>query len=199
MKTVASLAFGIASAIGACIGTASVASLVLADTEIQGDIDVETPVLWTTTPMRVDPASQNFERLPAVLSTYALNPGKASLPSRAVTVRSPQVSQLAVSSKDHMEWCAAKYRSFDTQTNSYRSFSGEVRTCRSPFGDVVETAPLDTTESSAALVAVAPEFASWCAARYNSYRAEDNTYQPYSGPRRSCQPPVTDDEYATAF
>ncbi|MBX5225480.1 BA14K family protein [Rhizobium sp. NLR9b] len=27
---------------------------------------------------------------------------------------------------------------------------------------------------------------SWCYARYRSYRAYDNTFQPYSGPRRQC-------------
>lgn len=26
----------------------------------------------------------------------------------------------------------------------------------------------------------------WCYARYRSYRASDNTYQPYNGPRRQC-------------
>jgi hypothetical protein len=29
-----------------------------------------------------------------------------------------------------------------------------------------------------------------CAARYQSYRAEDNSYQPYDGPRRACVPPA---------
>ena len=29
----------------------------------------------------------------------------------------------------------------------------------------------------------------WCANRYRSYRAYDNTYQPYSGPRRQCVSP----------
>lgn len=29
--------------------------------------------------------------------------------------------------------------------------------------------------------------AQWCASRYRSYRAYDNTYQPYSGPRRQCR------------
>lgn len=28
---------------------------------------------------------------------------------------------------------------------------------------------------------------SYCYARYRSYRASDNTYQPYSGPRRQCR------------
>lgn len=29
----------------------------------------------------------------------------------------------------------------------------------------------------------------WCYARYRSYRASDNTYQPYGGPRRQCVSP----------
>lgn len=29
----------------------------------------------------------------------------------------------------------------------------------------------------------------WCYDRYRSYRASDNTYQPYNGPRRQCQSP----------
>ncbi|MDQ0323572.1 hypothetical protein QO002_005778 [Pararhizobium capsulatum DSM 1112] len=31
--------------------------------------------------------------------------------------------------------------------------------------------------------------AKWCADRYRSYRASDNTFQPYSGARRQCEPP----------
>jgi BA14K-like protein len=33
------------------------------------------------------------------------------------------------------------------------------------------------------------EVAAWCAERYRSYRASDNTYLPYSGARRQCEPP----------
>lgn len=29
----------------------------------------------------------------------------------------------------------------------------------------------------------------WCYNRYRSYRASDNTFQPYNGPRRQCQSP----------
>ena len=32
---------------------------------------------------------------------------------------------------------------------------------------------------------------SWCADRWKSYRAYDNTYQPYSGPRRACVSPYS--------
>ena len=30
---------------------------------------------------------------------------------------------------------------------------------------------------------------SWCYSRYKSYRASDNTFQPYNGPRRQCVSP----------
>lgn len=31
----------------------------------------------------------------------------------------------------------------------------------------------------------------WCYDRYRSYRAYDNTYQPYNGPRRQCYSPYS--------
>lgn len=31
----------------------------------------------------------------------------------------------------------------------------------------------------------------WCQARYRSYRASDNTFQPYNGPRRQCRSPYS--------
>ena len=31
----------------------------------------------------------------------------------------------------------------------------------------------------------------WCESRYRSYRASDNTYQPYNGPRRRCNSPYS--------
>lgn len=34
--------------------------------------------------------------------------------------------------------------------------------------------------------------AAWCAERYRSYRASDNTYQPYVGARRQCEPDFSD-------
>ncbi|MBB6181153.1 BA14K family protein [Pseudorhizobium flavum] len=31
----------------------------------------------------------------------------------------------------------------------------------------------------------------WCESRYRSYRASDNTFQPYNGPRRQCNSPYS--------
>ncbi|HVK89972.1 MAG TPA: BA14K family protein [Mycoplana sp.] len=36
---------------------------------------------------------------------------------------------------------------------------------------------------------VNPRHFEWCAARYRSYRAFDNSFQPYSGPRQQCMSP----------
>lgn len=36
---------------------------------------------------------------------------------------------------------------------------------------------------------VNPRHFDWCAGRYRSYRAYDNTFQPYYGPRQQCQSP----------
>ncbi|AWI56999.1 BA14K family protein [Sinorhizobium fredii] len=36
-----------------------------------------------------------------------------------------------------------------------------------------------------------PRHSDWCAHRYRSYRAYDNTYQPYEGPRRLCYSPFS--------
>ena len=33
------------------------------------------------------------------------------------------------------------------------------------------------------------QIAAWCSQQYRSYRLSDNTYQPYTGARRQCQPP----------
>ncbi|WP_243463555.1 BA14K family protein, partial [Brucella suis] len=31
----------------------------------------------------------------------------------------------------------------------------------------------------------------WCYSRYKSYRASDNTFQPYNGPRKQCRSPYS--------
>jgi hypothetical protein len=39
------------------------------------------------------------------------------------------------------------------------------------------------------VIKVPPEHQNWCLERYKSYRTSDNTYQPFSGPRKQCQSP----------
>ena len=187
MKAIASAAFGIASSIGICIAAGSLASVVLANSEAHTFESLSQPDLWTTKPVRVDIAHQNYERIPAVYSSYVTDAPKVAVASRAkATLPQEPEATAPTLSAEHLNWCAGHYRSFDAATNSYRAYSGQMKTCMSPFaassGTVATTGAVSNGADSAA--------AAWCAARYQSYRAEDNSYQPYDGPRRACVPPT---------
>jgi hypothetical protein len=184
MKALGSITFAIASAVGACVAAASVASLVMAEPEPHSLATLTAPELWTAKPIRVDRATQRYERLAPVFSTYVTE-ASTIVPLKKGSVSTPATAthdQDALSAQ-HLEWCAHRYRSFDPTTNTYRSFGGDIKRCVSPFG---QTAASDgrTVETSAR----APG-AAWCASQYKSYRPEDNTYQPYGKPRRTCVPP----------
>ncbi|TAZ71125.1 BA14K family protein (plasmid) [Rhizobium ruizarguesonis] len=180
MKAIASLAFGILSSVGACIAAASVASYVVADSEPQAFRDLAARDLWTTTPVKVDPRQQHYERIAPLYSSYvteaSANMASAARPDSARPPAEPQAPQPRLSAA-HLAWCGKRYRSFDPVTNSYRSYSGETRECSSPF---------QPTVAEGVGTKVNAQAAARCAARYKSYRPEDNTYQPWEGPRRSC-------------
>ncbi|MDP9837401.1 hypothetical protein J2T09_002153 [Neorhizobium huautlense] len=111
----------------------------------------------------------------------------------------------------HIDWCFAQYRSYRIEDNSYQPFDApERRECQSPHEGgmpVADTSgtndaamPVDTAQGIMAeqpMMAEEPQMIAdsgsvdtgWCFAQYRSYRAEDNTYQPYDGgPRRQCVP-----------
>jgi hypothetical protein len=199
MKAVATLAFCIVTAVGGCFAAASVASLVMAKSDTPHLTSISTPDLWTETPVKVDPSKQTYERLPPVLSTYAVNTPKITRESRPQVASVMPTQDQPVGSRDHVDWCAAKYHSFNPETNSYRSFSGDIRTCVSPFDGAAEAAAPMPQDQGQTTEAVAPSIASWCATRYQSYRAEDNTYQPYDGPRRTCEGPRVSDQVVSSL
>jgi len=72
MNALLSFTFAISSSIGACIAAASVSSLVLAEPESPAFADLDRPDLWTAKPFHIDPGKQHYERLPPVMSTYAV-------------------------------------------------------------------------------------------------------------------------------
>ncbi|RFB95045.1 BA14K family protein [Rhizobium leguminosarum bv. trifolii] len=187
MNGLASVAFGIVSSVCACIAATSVASHVVADTETRALQDVAEPDLWTTGPVKIDPRQQRYQRIAPLYSSYVTE-APAMMTARAKPQPAgPSTERLAPQLKfpaEHLAWCAQRYRSFDPATNSYRSYSGEIRACSSPHQPDVAAA------DDGASPKVNPQAAAWCAARYRSYRPEDNTYQPWDGPRRSCDAPV---------
>jgi hypothetical protein len=185
MKAIASAAFAIASSIGVCIAAGSLASVVLANPEAHTAESLSQPDLWTTKPVRVDIANRNYERIPAVYSSYVTDAPKVAVASRqVVTLRQEPEATAPTLSAEHLNWCAGHYRSFDAATNRYRAYGGQMRTCMSPFAASSSTVATTVAVSNGADSAAA----AWCAARYQSYRAEDNSYQPYDGPRRVCVP-----------
>jgi hypothetical protein len=110
----------------------------------------------------------------------------------------------AAFSEAHYAWCSRRYRSYDPTDNSYNPYRGGRRECVSPFqDDIVAATPAERQVASAdgsigfygepqadetTTRRLSAEHIRRCFARYRSYRAEDNSYQPYGGgPRRQCQ------------
>lgn len=192
MKTVASLTFGIVSSVAGCIAAASVASIVMAESQTHRLADPSAPDLWTSIPVRIEPGSQNYQRVAPVYSSYVTD-----APNISVAPRNPSPAPVAASQAalpaEHLNWCSQRYRSYDPATNSYRAFSGEIRSCTSPYSEKAgSSAVVMQTRATASSSPEDQIAASWCAARYRSYRAEDNSYQPFDGPRRQCQLPGPD-------
>lgn len=198
MKTIATLAFGIACAVGASLGVASVASAVVTEPSSATRLTFGTSDLWTTTPVKIDRATQSFERLPAIMSTYVSSPVRiartASSVAPNIKVSTNVSDDVAMLSRGHFDWCASRYRSFNADTNTYRSFSGAMKTCSSPFQSHQSSSDHDPGQSAQS--STSENVAAWCAARYQSYRIGDNTYQPYGGQRRPCRGPKAGDEMA---
>jgi BA14K-like protein len=46
----------------------------------------------------------------------------------------PVVRTYRSMSGEHVQWCIARYRSYDTRTDTYQPHDGPRRHCRSPFG-----------------------------------------------------------------
>ncbi|MFA6157398.1 BA14K family protein [Mesorhizobium sp.] len=165
--------------------------------------------LWTRDVRKVDKASLTLERVPAAppAAPDAAARAQAPRPETAVAVVAEAQAQPALPA-EHVSWCADRYRSYNPEDNSYRSYGGQQRPCVSPYlaandnGDIiradtavqsatevgyVETAAAETDSMVAATDLSAGHVES-CLGRYRSYRPEDNSYQPFSGgPRRQCE------------
>jgi len=182
--------------------------------------------VWTDRPVSVSVSEQDLERLPSTSPTESSVIAREVAETPLVAGAEPQVDATTTASVDvtdpvdleqdpaqtsmaaHIEWCSERYRSYQPETNSYTSYSGDRRQCISPHDGgagiaapgedgerqyvglsadrpYVGYAAKDEEEAYADLPAQHIES---CFARYQSYRPEDNSYQPYSGgPRRQCR------------
>lgn len=193
MKSVILLLGQVAFASVSVVGVFAVATQLSASEPAQPPLpSVYAADLWTTEPTVVDPNSQHFERVAATEQKAAPVRAAMPVPSNQVASLDPAIgigttanAASASLTAEHAEWCATRYRSYNPVDNTYRSFSGQKRSCVSPFTDgTAQTAPASAANLSAD-IGVDVES---CMRRYRSYNVKDNTYQPIDGgPRRVCQ------------
>ncbi|MER9405319.1 BA14K family protein [Mesorhizobium caraganae] len=163
--------------------------------------------LWTRDARPVNAEAQSFERIPAEQDEVPRASGMAKaapdpIVTSAIQPSTGEVEAPAELPAAHVEWCVSRYRSYQPENNSYRSYTGRQRPCISPYSGVATAQAPDAVSYVEANYAsmdgyastdevrpqLSPEHIDYCLSRYRSYRPEDNTYQPYSGgPRRQCQ------------
>jgi hypothetical protein len=186
-----------------------VISAVLPQPKPHNFANIDAPSLWTVYPVKVDRNAQQFERLPprnvpqdvrqTAMSTsddrrdtQALDPVGDSFDAAAVdhTLVTGAIAASVDTAYDNarVEWCHNRYRSYRASDNSYQPYNGRRRQCQPPI-------PAGTDAGNSARVGAETTaygnqvHGQWCAARYRSYDASDNTYRSYSGQRRPCRSP----------
>lgn len=175
---------------------------------------LDASLMFRTDVVRVNPKQQDYERIEArpvperTVQTGSFIAEVELIPEidGLVTASVPD-ADLPVSSDlsdAHVNWCRDRYRSYQPESNSYTPYGGGSRECVSPFFEDTTVAAeeggilLDASASEASdaerisqQASAAPssdEHVISCFERYQSYRADDNTYQPYGGgPRMQCQ------------
>jgi hypothetical protein len=140
--------------VGAFLACVYVAALMIAEPAPHQFAHLDTPDLWTSSPVRVDSSQQAYERIPG-LAIVASVPA-SDLPTSLTSTDTAQASE-------------------NTDTSLAADQAGGPE-----LADAGQSGP-----------AVDAAQAEWCLARYRSYRVEDNSYQPFSGPRRTCESPVS--------
>lgn len=133
---------------------------------------MDTPDLWTSSPVVIDPSRQHYERIEGAPVIAYLPPTDGD------------VDMVALAHSEEHGTTAT-----DMQANLTDGDDAGMRK---------ETA----SSSSVAVTSVDSSHANWCFARYRSYRSEDDTYQPYGGgARQQCVSPSTSasQDVAAAF
>lgn len=153
-----------------------------------------TSIEFPLQPVKVDVASQNYERIGQSASSASTNtPGEEveTDTDLLTTAALPESDDETILSEEHVAWCSSRYRSYQVADNSYQPYRGGRHECLSPFFKVAKVEDDETYQLAASQEADRPltsDFIASCMSRYRSYRVEDNTYQPYGGgPRVQCE------------
>ncbi|WP_438754518.1 BA14K family protein [Pararhizobium sp. O133] len=208
---------GITLSLTVAAGSVLAIPAVLPDAEPSTLNSTDISSLWTARPMKIDPSSQHFERLPARPVPQQETADALPVLDRIVTsaVSSEMMRSAPAGFDDYdqetaglptesidmarIEWCSERYRSYRASDNTYQPYSGARRVCEPP----VTTEAQEATMEPEPLPDDLPQHASntvenadtqdahlqWCFARYRSFDPVDNTYRAYSGEIRSCVSP----------
>jgi hypothetical protein len=212
MRATVALAFSLSVAMMLFVAGFLSASALMAKPATEALAHIDVPDLWPSEPRRVETASQTLERVPGAAAPVSLQPSGA-LPlaqapvianaSSEIETTSPAASvaddvaddNRAGADPQHQAWCERRYRSYSSEDDSYSAYSGERKPCISPYLDIASSNTLGNDGTADAGVIpvglstgrdVNLDHVERCQARYASYRTEDNSYQPFSGPRRTC-------------
>lgn len=180
-----------------CSGFLSAFALVSRPAPQQHLSNLHSPDLWPADVRRVRVAGAGGPQRVAEAPTSERSDATAT-PATRISLTLGGSSAAAVSEitrddtagkQEHEDWCKSRYRSYRSTDNSYISYRGQRKDCISPMSDLFADASLDGGEQERLASQVSGDSgsnAARCRARYASYRAVDNTYQPFGGPRRVC-------------
>lgn len=203
MKTLANLALNLTLAVVPFGIAIAIADEALKENQPVSSLDMSAPELWTTQPVVVNDTSA-YERVPGVQYAEvkpAEDSAKLMAGSRALPAQSEILQEAVVASKIDIagiDACSNRYRSYRVEDNTYQPFDGGPRRLCSLRNDGSETANASegpvyasgaVMDDSRDPVTASSTHAEWCSTRYRSYDVSTNSYQPFSGGRRTCVSP----------
>lgn len=122
-------------------GSMTIASTLMHDAPGHRFTNLDAEPLWTSEVKRIDVTKQAYERLPAVIApeTLIAETRRKTSPATASSSEAVQVQPVRDKEKTYdvseqaKTWCAAKYRSYSAEDNSYQPYGGGPRKpCAAP-------------------------------------------------------------------
>ncbi|OAP36355.1 hypothetical protein AU381_17735 [Sinorhizobium glycinis] len=150
-------------------------------------LDMNQSGIWTEQPRAVNTAAQQYERLPARSAPADATEPVVNAKDNESTGGPASVPTVTARGKEASEDLAPKPELTTT------SNGGEKERLSEPL-DMAPTGSIETApgEVQPAFETRPTAHVDWCANRYRSYRARDNSYTSFSGGRRTCISPYMD-------
>lgn len=201
LKAVAGLAASVSAAVVLVAVGFGVASVAFTDPGPHKFAHLDAP-LWTSTPEVVDVAAQHYERLPALVGEVdvpasglpddTMVAGKIIRPDGAPdasAVSDGAAASAQASSEPAMQQTADAGDIAGAGAGNGQGVAGSATSSATSAASLAMPASFSRA-TSASNATDASDHDGWCAARYRSWRSDDNTYQPFDGgPRKACVSP----------